>query len=107
VHTPPGTRVLLRAERGLDGMAISVEDSGPGIPFDQAGHVFERFYRGDGRQASGSGLGLAIAQELAEVMGGTLELRTEAGRTVFRLTLPTADLGDEAARAPREPAHAV
>jgi signal transduction histidine kinase len=107
VHTPPGTQVLLRAERGVEGMAISVEDSGPGIPVDQAAHVFERFYRGDGRQASGSGLGLAIAQELAQVMGGTLELRTEAGQTAFRLTLPTADLGDEAAQAPREPVHAV
>jgi signal transduction histidine kinase len=107
VHTPPGTRVLLRAERGFDGMAISVEDSGPGIPSEQAGHVFERFFRGDGRQASGSGLGLAIAHELAEVMGGTLELRAEPGRTAFRLTLPTADLGDEAAMAPRERAHAV
>jgi signal transduction histidine kinase len=107
VHTPPGTRVLLRAERGFDGMAISVEDSGPGIPDDQAAHVFERFYRGHGRRASGSGLGLAIAQELAEVMGGALELRTEPGRTAFRLTLPTADLADEAAQAPREPVHAV
>jgi signal transduction histidine kinase len=107
VHTPPGTRVLLRAERGLDGMAISVEDSGPGISDDQAAHVFERFYRGDGRQASGSGLGLAIAQELAAVMGGTLEVQTEPGQTTFRLTLPTADLGDESAEAPLEPVHAL
>jgi signal transduction histidine kinase len=107
VHTPPGTRVLLRAERGLDGMAISVEDSGPGISPEQAAHVFERFYRGDGRRASGSGLGLAIAQELAEVMGGGLELRSDSRRTEFRLTLPTADLGDDASAAPREPAHAV
>ena len=46
VHTPPGTRVLLRAERDGPGVAISVEDEGPGIPAEQLDHVFERFYRG-------------------------------------------------------------
>ena len=41
-----------------------------------------------GRSASGSGLGLAIARELAEAMGGTLELDSTAGRTTFTLRLP-------------------
>jgi len=102
VHTPPGTQVLLRAEQGRGDVSISVEDDGPGIPSEQLGHVFERFYRGDGSQASGSGLGLAIALELARVMGGTLELDSVPGQTVFCLTLPAADLAEEAAR-PLEP----
>jgi signal transduction histidine kinase len=53
--------------------------------------VFERFYRVEGQRASGSGLGLAIARELAQAMGGTLELDSEPGRAVFRLRLPVAD----------------
>jgi signal transduction histidine kinase len=53
--------------------------------------VFERFYRVEGQRASGSGLGLAIARELAQAMGGTLELESEPGRTVFKLRLPIAD----------------
>ena len=67
---------------------LAVEDDGPGIPPEHAPHVFERFYRVDGRLASGSGLGLAIARELARAMDGTLDLESEPGRTVFTLRLP-------------------
>jgi signal transduction histidine kinase len=92
VHTPPGTRVVVRAERARGGVMLSVEDDGPGVPGEQLGHVFERFYRGDGSRASGSGLGLAIAHELALAMDGTLETESRPGRTIFSLTLPAADL---------------
>ena len=65
--------------RAADG-ALEVEDDGPGIPPEHAAHVFERFYRVEGERASGSGLGLAIARELAQAMGGSLELESDAGR---------------------------
>jgi signal transduction histidine kinase len=84
VHTPEGTRVEVRVRDGL----LEVEDDGPGIAREDAGQVFERFYRGDGPRASGSGLGLAIARELAMAMGGALELESVRGNTVFRLRLP-------------------
>ena len=87
VHTPPGTHVEVRT---VDG-ALEVVDNGPGIPAQHAEHVFERFYRVEGLRASGSGLGLAIARELALAMGGTLELESDPGRTVFRLRLPVAE----------------
>jgi signal transduction histidine kinase len=87
VHTPPGTRVEVRTAEG----ALEVEDDGPGIPARHTEHVFERFYRVEGRRASGSGLGLAIARELALAMGGALELESQPGRTVFRLRLPVAE----------------
>jgi signal transduction histidine kinase len=104
VHTPPGTHVELRSAHDANGAWLSVEDDGPGIPAEQAEHVFERFYRGDGSQASGSGLGLAIALELARVMGGTLELGSRRGRTIFRLQLPLADLDEgKGTPAPYEP----
>lgn len=90
VHTPPGTRVLVRAAR-LNGRAVlAVEDEGPGIPRSQQEHVFDRFYRVDGGVASGSGLGLAIAKELAELMGGSIEVDSRPGSTTFRLALPSA-----------------
>jgi signal transduction histidine kinase len=85
-HTPPGTRVSVRSI----GSSLVVGDDGPGIPAEHAAQVFERFYRVDGARASGSGLGLAIARELAEAMGGTLELDSTAGRTTFTLRLPPA-----------------
>jgi signal transduction histidine kinase len=85
-HTPSGTRVCVRSS----GSSLAVVDEGPGIPAEHAGHVFDRFYRVDGTHASGSGLGLAIARELAEAMGGTLELESADGRTAFTLRLPAA-----------------
>jgi len=90
VHTPPGTRVRVRAG-SEDGRAVlAVEDNGPGIAPEHAPQVFDRFYRVDGTQASGSGLGLAIARELVELMGGSLELESRPGRTVFTVALPAA-----------------
>jgi signal transduction histidine kinase len=46
----------------------------------------------NGTVTSGSGLGLAIARELAELMGGELEVASQPGRTTFTLTLPPAAL---------------
>jgi signal transduction histidine kinase len=87
VHTPRGTPVWLRSDRSDGSVLLEVEDAGGGIPVEHVQHVFERFYRVEGSIASGSGLGLAIARELAELMGGAIELETAPGRTVFRLRL--------------------
>jgi two-component system OmpR family sensor kinase len=90
-HTPGGTRVRVRTGRDGEQVSLVVEDDGPGIGPEEAVHVFERFYRGDGTgRASGSGLGLAIARELAEAMQGEIALTSEPGRTVFTLSLPAA-----------------
>ncbi len=90
VHTPAGTAVRLRTARRDDSVLLTVEDEGPGIPVEQAEQVFDRFYRVEGSVASGSGLGLAIARELAELMGGAIELSGMPGRTIFALVLPAA-----------------
>ena len=88
LHTPPGTVVRVRARKRGERTALDVVDAGPGIPEDQTEQLFERFYRLDGTRASGSGLGLAIARELAELMGGAIEIESQPGRTTFRLWLP-------------------
>jgi signal transduction histidine kinase len=90
IHTPAGTPVRIRTEQRNGVARLAVEDEGPGIPSEHAAQVFERFYRVEGAIASGSGLGLAIARELAELMGGSLELDVARGRTTFALLLPTA-----------------
>jgi two-component system OmpR family sensor kinase len=98
VHTPPGTAVSLGASTRDGSAALTVEDEGPGIPAEHADHIFERFYRSKGGIASGSGLGLAIARELAELMGGRVELQSTAARTVFALVLPRAEAAPSISR---------
>jgi two-component system phosphate regulon sensor histidine kinase PhoR len=75
-------------------LAVTVRDAGPGIPADEQERIFERFYRSDPKQArapGGTGLGLYIARELAERMGGSLEvLSVPSGGAEFVLTLPCA-----------------
>jgi signal transduction histidine kinase len=91
VHTPPGTPVEVFARRAGGQAEITVMDGGPGINAEDRPELFDRFYRGESTKASGSGLGLAIAKELAELMGGKIELESKPGRTAFTLVLPAGD----------------
>lgn len=64
-YTPPGGTVDVVLRRAGDSVAFDVCDTGPGIPDEDLGRVFDRFYRGGGVHGQGSGLGLAIAQHIA------------------------------------------
>ncbi|MCU0986381.1 MAG: HAMP domain-containing histidine kinase [Acetobacteraceae bacterium] len=73
--TPAGGSVSLSAERRGAEVAISVADTGPGIPAGDRGRVVERFYRAEAsRGTPGSGLGLALVQAVAQLHGGALVL---------------------------------
>lgn len=77
-YTPAGgtADISVRSEGGKDGgtIAVTVEDSGPGIPPEERERVFDRFYRVAGSEAAGSGLGLAIIKAIAERHHATLTL---------------------------------
>lgn len=91
--------VVITAHAGEESMVFEVRDSGPGIPPDMRGDIFERFRQGDGSRSrghEGAGLGLAIAQDLATLAGGALAVEdAPEGGALFRLTLPLipADAG--------------
>jgi two-component system, OmpR family, sensor histidine kinase TctE len=68
-HTAPGTEVIV--EVGSDG-ALSVQDSGPGIPADDRPRIFDRFWRGKGARSEGAGLGLAIVMEIVRAHGASI-----------------------------------
>jgi two-component system, OmpR family, sensor histidine kinase BaeS len=94
-HTPTGGTVTISAatSRRSGGVALSVADTGEGIPAEHLPHVFERFYRVDtarDRAHGGSGIGLAIAKSFVEAHGGQLTVTspgTGHGST-FRIILP-------------------
>jgi signal transduction histidine kinase/ligand-binding sensor domain-containing protein/ActR/RegA family two-component response regulator len=82
--------VTVRAQRAADGLLFSVSDTGPGIPEASQARLFERFEQEAGPQRrAGSGLGLAICRELADMMGGSIELESRmANGSTFRVRLP-------------------
>lgn len=92
--------VTLRASRLVDPagerIEIEVADTGPGIPDDRHRAIFDQFVQADrsvARDYGGSGLGLAISRQLAELMGGTLELSSMLGKgTSFYLRLPVREV---------------
>jgi len=87
VHTPAGSPIRVRAFPDGPGIAIQVIDGGPGLPPDEAAHVFERFWRADKartRARGGSGLGLSIVGTIVDAHQGAthFESTVEGGSTV-------------------------
>ena len=91
-HTPAGTPVQVRVGVAGPDAVIEVSDQGPGMSTDDAGRVFERFWRADpsrARESGGSGLGLAIVSAITEAHGGRAEVQTAPGEgATFRIWLP-------------------
>ncbi|HMQ46969.1 MAG TPA: ATP-binding protein [Saprospiraceae bacterium] len=73
-------------------LAITVTDTGIGIPTKDLPHIFDRFYQADGshtRKGEGTGIGLAHTLELVKLMGGTISAESELGKgTTFQVVLP-------------------
>ncbi len=103
---------------GRAGIAIQIEDTGPGISPQDRTHLFERFYRGEASRAlgvPGTGLGLAISKEIIELHQGAITLTSEVGTgSTFTIWLPEPSppgsspasgrgLEDEMNWRPREP----
>ena len=90
-YSPEEADVRLEAVRRDDAIAITVSDSGPGIPQADLARVFERFYRVDKARArpGGTGLGLAIVRHLVELHGGhSAAENLPDGGARFTITLP-------------------
>lgn len=87
-YTPAGGVVNMSLRREPDMIVLSIEDSGPGIPVEECGRLFERFQRGrSGQDTGGSGLGLAIVRTIANCQGIGLELGESAALGGLAVTL--------------------
>ena len=92
-YTPAGGKVLIgtRPVEGTDRLTLYVEDTGIGIPSEDLGRIFERFYRvdkGRSRDLGGTGLGLSIVRHIAEVHGEQVSVQSKLGAgTIFSFEL--------------------
>lgn len=98
-HTPEGTQTTVTLGRSMTAAFIEVADDGPGITEEEAGHIFERFFRADpsrSRQSGGAGLGLAIVASIVDRHGGRVWAGPGAhGGAVFRVSLPALPAATE------------
>lgn len=80
-YSPGGGGVVLRLQpQGIDQVEIEVQDQGIGMSAEELARVTERFFRADKSGAiPGTGLGMAIVKEIVELLGGSLQLRSEPG----------------------------
>lgn len=92
-HTDEGTRVIagLSVDHAHREAVVSVVDNGPGIDPEFLPKIFDRFTRAD-KARSGldgtTGLGLAIVQAIVQAHGGSIQVQSQPGHTVFVVRLP-------------------
>ncbi|HEY3544290.1 MAG TPA: ATP-binding protein [Gaiellaceae bacterium] len=94
-HTRSG-RIVLRAYAVGTNVRVEVEDTGVGMSAETQRHVFDRFYRGQDRDAEGFGLGLAIVRQAVRSLDGRIELDSAPGKgTLVRIELERVRLRTE------------
>ena len=92
-HTDRGGEIRLSAVQRQGHVAISVQDTGHGIPPEYLAHIFEKFVRVPDAPSGDAGLGLAISKRIVEAHGGKIVVQSEIGRgTMFTFTLPVANV---------------
>ncbi|AMV39864.1 sensor histidine kinase [Planctomyces sp. SH-PL62] len=93
-YTPPGGRVKVVCSATAGEVAVEVSDTGVGIPREDQGRIFERFYRVDrarSRELGGTGLGLAIVKHLVSSLDGRVEVASRlSSGSRFTVRLPRA-----------------
>jgi PAS domain S-box-containing protein len=96
-HTKDG-EIKISAEQRDNYVAVSIQDTGSGIPSEYLPHIFDKFVQVPDAPTGGAGLGLTISKSIVEAHGGQISVQSQVGRgTTFTFTLPLA-LGTGSAR---------
>jgi signal transduction histidine kinase len=97
--TPNGGSIQVNIYDKVNSIAISVKDTGIGIPPDKQSSIFEKFVQVDkslSRNREGSGIGLSLVKELVLLHNGTIELESTLGKgTEFRIELPVSLVNED------------
>jgi signal transduction histidine kinase len=100
-HTPSRGRIQLLIGQQPNHIQVVVLDSGNGIATEDLPHVFERHFRGRGKNGGSAGLGLAIAKRIVELHGQKIEILSRAGQGV-RVAFGLPQAGGRAIFAPMQ-----
>ncbi|HMH24302.1 MAG TPA: ATP-binding protein [Puia sp.] len=93
LYTPDRSLISIRANCPDENLEIVVEDNGNGVPEEEIGNVFDKFYRLKNSRIGGSGLGLSIVKGFVEAHNGTIDLvNRPTGGARFVLRLPAEKL---------------
>jgi signal transduction histidine kinase len=90
--SPSGARVQVTGRTEAERYAISVHDTGPGIPEAERERIFEPFFT---TRQKGTGLGLPLARKIIRAHGGELAFASAPGATTFTVTLPLGPAGSQ------------
>jgi len=108
-YSPKGGTIHLQARASGNELVLDVADSGPGIPVEDRGHVFEAFYTGRAAKSTavkGTGIGLSVVLEFVAAHGGTVQIIDgQFPGAHFRITMPIRS-GGESPPVPVSKAHA-
>lgn len=101
-YTPEGGEIEVRAYPVEKAVRVDVQDTGIGVPPEDIGHIFERFYRSEHpvvQETRGTGLGLSIVKMFVEMHGGRIWVESQVGKgSTFTFVLPLPVEREEAAR---------
>ena len=90
--TPRGGWIRVTCRCSASGCRITVEDNGEGIPKDMQRRIFDHFHRANNtlaRSSEGCGIGLSLTKSLAELLGGSIRVKSTPGRgSTFSVYLP-------------------
>jgi signal transduction histidine kinase len=85
--------IRISAQSRGNSVAVSVSDTGSGIPQEYLAHIFDRFVQVPRAATGGAGLGLAISRLIVEAHGGQISVRSEPGKgSTFTFTLPVMNI---------------
>jgi len=104
-HTPPDSRIWVRAARHKDSLHLTVEDNGPGVPEEIKADVFDAFKQGRPNYSPGTGVGLALVAQFAKLHGGRAWLEDrKGGGASFHVAVPAVEVKKHSRARPRSAA---
>ena len=91
-HAPPGSTVSVAARSTGEGVELSIQDQGPGVPSELRDRIFDPFVQAERSQQdltrTGRGLGLAFCRLVAEAHGGRIWIEDGSPGAIFKFVLP-------------------